>query len=109
MLDDEDTGLLLQNDIADGVVLPKGCHDWVVLYEADGDAVCADLKTGKTYWTGGEYEGESFADLQVDWLAATQFILWRLADDHKISPCDLKMMSAATARGGPLKRTYRSC
>jgi hypothetical protein len=33
--------------------------------------------------------------MKLNWVAATQFILWRLVDDHKISPCDLKMMRAA--------------
>jgi hypothetical protein len=103
MLDDEDNYLLIKNDIDEGLRLPEGCRDWVVLYEADGDAVCADLKTGKTYWTGGECTGEAFTDLQLDGMAATQFILWRLVDDHKISPCDLGMMSAAMA-GAEKKR-----
>lgn len=104
MLDDEDSCLLIKNDIDEGLRLPKGCRDWVMLYEADGDAVFADLKTGRTYWTGGENTGEAFTDLQLDWMAATQFILWRLADDHKISPCDLGMMSAAMAGAEKEKR-----
>lgn len=104
VLDDEDCSLLIKIDIDEGIELPAGCRDWVLLYEADGDAVCADPKTGKTYWTGSEHTGEAFTDPRLDWMAATQFILWRLADDHKIAPCDLRMMSAAVAGAPKMSR-----
>jgi hypothetical protein len=93
MLDER--ALLLCADLDEGLVLPPSSRAWVVLYEINGDAVCADLVGGGTYWTGGEQTGERFTDLELSWGAALQFILWRLIDHRFLGVKDLKMMSAA--------------
>jgi hypothetical protein len=87
--------LLLSGAVEAGRVIPPSCRNWVVLYELDGDAVCADLEGGGTYWTGGEHIGLPFTDLELSWTAAVQFILWRLLDHRRIVPADLRMMHAA--------------
>ncbi|MEM6790079.1 MAG: hypothetical protein AAF715_21345 [Myxococcota bacterium] len=92
-------GVLLgsvKNRMFDGVLddLPPQAADWVVLYELDGDWLCADLESGRAHWTGREWTGEP--DLAYpSWRPVMHFILWRLLDGGHVVPPDLDMLFAA--------------
>ena len=79
----------------DGATLPPDAADWVLLYEADGDVLCADPATDAAYWLGGEWTGEGLAPLDAGWRAITHFVLWRLLDGGWLRPSDLAMLAAA--------------
>ncbi|MBX3271000.1 MAG: hypothetical protein KF729_12115 [Sandaracinaceae bacterium] len=82
-------------DEEDGGALPPEAAGWVLLYEADGDVLCADPASDAAYWLGGEWTGEPIVPLDAGWRAITHFVLWRLLDGGAVRPSDLAMLAAA--------------
>jgi hypothetical protein len=74
--------------------LPPQAVDWVVLYEADGDWLCADLESGKAHWTGMEWTGQPDVGYP-SWRPVMHFVLWRMLDGGFVRPSDLDMLFAA--------------
>lgn len=75
--------------------LPQEAVDWVVLYEADGDWLCADLVSGRAHWAGTEWTGEPDVGYP-SWRPVMHFVLWRLLDGGFVRPSDLGMLFAAS-------------
>ena len=74
--------------------LPEEAESWVVLYEVDGDWLCADLKSGRAHWVGMEWTGhldQSFPN----WKPVLHFVFWRMLDNGWVRPTDLHMLFAS--------------
>ncbi len=74
--------------------LPPDHRDWVIVYEADGDAIALD-PSGAGHWLGWEWTGELVQPLGLDAEALTQVVFWRLLDGGGLRPSDLAMLRSA--------------
>ncbi|MBO6938090.1 MAG: hypothetical protein JJ863_24185 [Deltaproteobacteria bacterium] len=74
--------------------LPVDHRDWVIVYEADGDAIALD-PSGAGHWLGWEWTGELVQPLGLDAEALTQVVFWRLLGGGSIRPSDLAMLRSA--------------
>lgn len=80
--------------------LPASAANWVVLYEADGDWLCADLESGKAHWSGHEWTGRPDVGYPT-WRSVMHFVFWRILDGGFVRPTDLEMLFAASQARDP--------